>query len=135
MNKVRPYFPLLGFVLPTVVVGYGVVIPRSCIAGFNALTIGFATTIAGAVVAHFAGVRLALSTTPAAVCSKPPLRRRLWRWVNSQAAHPKGLFGRFLGWNWTRETAQVNATALELLSIEPTNRVLEVGADPERRCK
>ena len=40
--------PLLGFVPPTVVVGYGFVIPRSCIAGVNELTIGFATTIASA---------------------------------------------------------------------------------------
>jgi SAM-dependent methyltransferase len=130
MNKVRPYFPLLGFVLPTLFIGYGFVIPRSCIAGVNALSVGFASTVAGAVVAYFAGVRLAGLPTQAAVCTKPPLRVRLWRWINRQAAHPKGLFGRFLGWNWKHETASVNATTLDLLGIEPTNHVLEVGCGP-----
>jgi hypothetical protein len=52
--------PLLGFVLPTVAIGYGVVIPRSCIAGINALTLGFASSIAGACIAYVVGVRRAL---------------------------------------------------------------------------
>jgi hypothetical protein len=52
--------PLLGFVLPTVAIGYGVVIPKSCIAGINALTIGFASSIAGACIAYVVGVRRAL---------------------------------------------------------------------------
>jgi hypothetical protein len=49
--------PLLGFVVPTVAIGYGVVIPRSCIAGVNELTIGFATTVLGACVTYVLGVR------------------------------------------------------------------------------
>jgi hypothetical protein len=52
--------PLLGFVVPTLVIGYGFVIPRSCIAGVNELTIGFATTILGAAVTYVLGVRRAL---------------------------------------------------------------------------
>jgi hypothetical protein len=52
--------PLASFVIPTVVVGYGVVIPRSCIAGVNALSIGFGTTVLGACLAYFAGLRAAL---------------------------------------------------------------------------
>jgi SAM-dependent methyltransferase len=130
MNRARLYVPLAGFVIPTIVVGYGFVIPRSCIAGVNELTIGFATTVLGAVLTYVAGLRTALATTQGATCSKPPLRRRLSRWVNRQAAHPRGLFGRFLGWNWTRETAAVNAATLELLSIEPESRVLELGCGP-----
>jgi ABC-type Fe3+ transport system permease subunit len=55
--KARHYIPLVGFVVPTVVIGYGVVIPRSCIAGMNELTIGFATTIIGACVTYVAGIR------------------------------------------------------------------------------
>jgi len=31
--KLRYLLPLVGFVVPTVVIGYGIVIPRSCIAG------------------------------------------------------------------------------------------------------
>lgn len=53
--------PLLGFVVPTLVIGYGFVIPRSCIAGVNELTIGFATTIVGAAVTYLLGVRSALA--------------------------------------------------------------------------
>jgi hypothetical protein len=55
--KIRYFYPLLGFVLPTLVIGYGVVIPRSCIAGVNDLTIGFATTVIGACATYFFGVR------------------------------------------------------------------------------
>ena len=55
--KARYYLPLAGFVIPTVVIGYGLVIPRSCIAGMNELTIGFATTIIGACVTYVAGIR------------------------------------------------------------------------------
>jgi ABC-type Fe3+ transport system permease subunit len=52
--------PLIGFVLPTVVIGFGFVIPRSCIAGVNELTIGFASTIVGACVTYVVGLRQAL---------------------------------------------------------------------------
>jgi hypothetical protein len=58
--KARYYVPLAGFVIPTVVIGYGIVIPRSCIAGVNELTIGFATTVIGACITYIAGVRAVL---------------------------------------------------------------------------
>ena len=58
--KARYYVPLVGFVVPTVVIGYGVVIPRSCIAGVNELTIGFATTVIGACLTY---IRLVLGRT------------------------------------------------------------------------
>jgi hypothetical protein len=54
------YLPLVGFVLPTVIIGYGFVIPRSCIAGVNELTIGFGTTIVGACVTYVLGIRAAV---------------------------------------------------------------------------
>jgi hypothetical protein len=53
-------WPLVLFAVPTVVMGYGVVIPRSCIAGINALTIGFGATVVGACVTYVLGVRSAL---------------------------------------------------------------------------
>jgi len=62
--KVRHLVPLLGFAFPTLVIGYGFVIPRSCIAGVNELTIGFATTILGACITYVFGIRTAL--TPSA---------------------------------------------------------------------
>jgi hypothetical protein len=55
--KLRYFVPLLGFVAPTLAIGYGVVIPGSCIAGVNELSVGFATTVAGACLAYWAGVR------------------------------------------------------------------------------
>ena len=55
----RDYVTLAGFVVPTIVIGYGFVIPRSCIAGVNELTIGFATTIVGACVTYVVGIRAA----------------------------------------------------------------------------
>lgn len=56
---IRHFAPLAGFVVPTVVIGYGVVIPRSCIAGWNELTVGFAATVVGACLTYVAGLRLA----------------------------------------------------------------------------
>jgi hypothetical protein len=56
--KLRHFAPLAGFVLPTVVIGYGAVIPRSCIAGLNELTLGFAATVIGACLTYWAGLRL-----------------------------------------------------------------------------
>ena len=58
--KLRHWTPLLGFVLPTLIIGYGLVIPRSCIAGVNDLTIGFAASIVGACATYIFGLRAAL---------------------------------------------------------------------------
>ena len=55
--KARYFVPLVGFVVPTVVIGYGWVIPQSCIAGLNELTLGFATTVIGACATYYFGVR------------------------------------------------------------------------------
>ena len=58
--KLRHLLPLAGFVVPTVGIGYGMVIPRSCIAGVNSLTLGFATTIVGACATYIFGLRSVL---------------------------------------------------------------------------
>jgi hypothetical protein len=57
--SLRQLAPLAGFVVPTVVIGYGVVIPRSCIAGWNELTVGFGATVVGACLTYLAGLRMA----------------------------------------------------------------------------
>ena len=62
-RNLRLLAPLAGFVVPTVVIGYGVVIPRSCIAGWNELTVGFAATVVGACLTYVAGLRLATRST------------------------------------------------------------------------
>jgi hypothetical protein len=58
--KPRYLLPLAGFVVPTAGIGYGIVIPRSGIAGVNNLTIGFAATIVGACVTYMVGLRTVL---------------------------------------------------------------------------
>ena len=58
MTFLRRYGPLIGFVVPTVVIGYGFVIPGSAIAGVNEHTIGFGFTIAGACVTYVLGQRV-----------------------------------------------------------------------------
>ena len=54
------WLPLLGFLVPSALIGYGWVIPRSPIAGVNEWTIGYGLTLAGATVTYLVGVRLAL---------------------------------------------------------------------------
>jgi SAM-dependent methyltransferase len=116
---------LIGFVVPTVVVGYGVVIPRSCIAGMNELTIGFGTTILGAMFTYLAGQR---AVVPKSVCTKPPLRVRIARAINRQAASPSGWFGRLLGFIWPREHRRLNAEVLDALDLHAGQCVLEIGS-------
>ena len=59
----RRFIPLILFFVPTVVIGYGFVIPGSCIAGVNEHTIGFAATVVGACATYVAGLKLALPKT------------------------------------------------------------------------
>ena len=56
---VRLYLPLVLFVVPTAVIGFGVLIPRSCIAGINELSVGFGTTVLFSCVTYVLGVRAA----------------------------------------------------------------------------
>jgi ABC-type Fe3+ transport system permease subunit len=62
--KVKYFLPLVGFVVPTVVIGFGFVIPSSPIAGINALTIGFGSTIVSACAAYVTGVWTILGDRP-----------------------------------------------------------------------
>lgn len=64
--KFKYTIPLIGFVIPTLIVGYGFVIPNSAIAGVNALSIGFGTTVLGACLAYFAGIHLVMKDPPSA---------------------------------------------------------------------
>ena len=60
--KLSHFYPLAVFVVPTVVIAYGFVIPHSCIAGWNAQSVGFASTMLSACAAYWAGVRKASSS-------------------------------------------------------------------------
>ena len=56
--KLRYFMPLAAHVVPTLAIGFGYVIPGSCIGGVNALTIGFAVSVLSTCVAYWVGVRL-----------------------------------------------------------------------------
>ena len=58
--RFKHFYPRLAFLIPTALIGYGVVIPRSPIAGWNGLTIGFASALLGAAIAYWQGIRMAL---------------------------------------------------------------------------
>jgi hypothetical protein len=66
--KMRYFAPLVGFIVPTIVIGFGLMIPRSCIAGFNDLTVGFASTVVGACVSYWLGMRTVLSDRQGGGC-------------------------------------------------------------------
>ena len=50
------FLPLIGFLVPTVAIAYGIVLPRNGVAGVNELTVGFAATLLGAAVTYIIGV-------------------------------------------------------------------------------
>ena len=58
--RARHLLPLVGFVVPTIAIGYGVVLPRNGMGGVNELSIGFATTVLAAAITYIIGVRAAL---------------------------------------------------------------------------
>jgi hypothetical protein len=62
--KLRYLVPLIVFAVPTVVIGYGFVIPNSPIAGLNELTIGFGTTVLGACLTYLAGIQMVIKDPP-----------------------------------------------------------------------
>jgi len=62
--KLRYLVPLITFVVPTVVIGYGFAIPNSPLAGLNGLTIGFGTTVLGACLTYLAGIQMVIKDPP-----------------------------------------------------------------------
>ncbi|BBX75249.1 class I SAM-dependent methyltransferase [Mycobacterium shinjukuense] len=61
-----------------------------------------------------------------------PVTAAARRYLSSQAARPRGAFGRLLGRIWRTETAGVNRVALELLAPAPGERICEIGFGPGR---
>jgi hypothetical protein len=59
--KPRYFTPLLGFIVPSLLTGFGIVIPGSCISGVNNLTVGFASSLLGACGAYWLGIRSVLA--------------------------------------------------------------------------
>jgi hypothetical protein len=64
--KLRYFIPLAAHVAATVAIGFGYVIPRSCIAGVNEATLGFAASIVSTCVVYGVGIREVIRFTKAA---------------------------------------------------------------------
>jgi membrane protein DedA with SNARE-associated domain len=52
--------PLILFVVPSLVIGYGFVLPRNHVSPLSELSVGFAGTVLGASISYLVGIRLAL---------------------------------------------------------------------------
>ena len=48
--------PLVGFLVPTIAIAYGIVLPRNGAAGVNELALGFAATLIGATITSMVGI-------------------------------------------------------------------------------
>lgn len=116
MNKMRLYVPLTSFVVPAVITA----VTRGCL--LSGLTIGFGSSLVGGVLAHLGMANRA--------CTNPPLSIRITRWINRQAASPRGLFGRILAIIWGREHGGLLTEVLDELDLRPGQRVLEIGSGP-----
>ena len=55
----RHFVPLVGFLVPSALIAYGIVLPRAGLSGVNELSVGFASSLIGATVAYVIGVFLA----------------------------------------------------------------------------
>jgi hypothetical protein len=60
--RAKHFVPLAGFLVPSIIIGYGFVLPRAGHGGVNELSIGFAATLVGATVTYVIGVVTALRT-------------------------------------------------------------------------
>jgi SAM-dependent methyltransferase len=116
--------PLAIHLVPTAIIGYGVVLPAACIAPLGTVGVGFALSLFSTVLAYVSGVRMALNAAHPADWIAAVLSR--------QAVAPHGVLGHLLGRLWVTETAAVNATALDLLAPQAHEHVLEIGFGPGR---
>jgi len=65
--KLRYFIPLAAHVAATVAIGFGYVIPGSCITGVNPATLGFAASIVSTCVVYGVGIREVVRITRASV--------------------------------------------------------------------
>jgi ABC-type Fe3+ transport system permease subunit len=57
MKKWKYWWPLVAFMVPTVVIGYGFVIPGSCIDGWTHQNVGFVGTLVGVAATYYLGIK------------------------------------------------------------------------------
>lgn len=121
--------PLASHLVPTAVIGYGLVLPAAALPATGPVGIGFAASLAGTIITYVVGVRMARQ------CSVQRRPGMLGRILSAQAAQPRGLLGRALGRLWITETAAVNDRAIALLDPVGGKRVVEIGFGPGRAIR
>ncbi len=129
-SRLRPrhFYPLVGFVVPSLVIGYGVVLPRNGVGGLNELTIGFASTLVGACLIYIVGLRCALrAAAPPAACQRQSVGWRRPDFLARQSAHPRGLVGWIPAHIMAAETTRANEHTIALAALLGHEHVLEVG--------
>ncbi len=65
VTRVATWLPLIGYVVPTLGIGFGVVIPGSCVEGVNSHTVGFLAAVLGFIPAYMTGIVIARRQTGA----------------------------------------------------------------------
>jgi SAM-dependent methyltransferase len=122
----RHFYPLLLFVVPTLVMGYGVVLPRNGITGFNEITMGFASALVGACFAYISGVR---SVFRASAVTNSRQHRDWGRpaFIARQSARPSGVLGWIVAHVMALETSAANEVTIALAELRESDQVLEVG--------
>jgi SAM-dependent methyltransferase len=116
------YGPLVLHVVPTLIIGLGFVIPNSCIAGLNPLSLGFAAATLGFIPAYLAGIAIARG--------KESKSMRRPRFIAEQSRHAAGVVGRIVAFVMARETFADNRRAITALDVQRGDHVLDVGCGP-----
>ncbi len=122
----RDFYPLIGFVAPTLITGYGIVMPRNGILGINELTVGFASAVLGACVTYAMGLRAAIRRRAASGAAQPHAWRRP-TFIARQSARPRGVVGWMVAHIMRAETATANDMTIQFLGLRGSERVLDVG--------
>lgn len=60
MIRFHHLVPLILFVVPSLVIGYGFVLPRNQVSVLSEMSLGFAGTVLGASITYLVGIRIAL---------------------------------------------------------------------------
>ncbi len=121
------------YAAPTLLIGFGWIIPHHGVSGWNDLTVGFVGAVFGPLPLLLAVSRSGACPVPVTVAK--PWKARLYAYINQQAARPRGGLGFLLGLWWRWETNGVNRIAVDLLDVRRADRILEIGFGPGKTLR
>jgi len=62
--------------------------------------------------------------------SSTSIMKRFSHMMGKQLGNPQGLPGRLIGWILTKNNASINTWIVQLLDVQPTDHILEIGCGP-----